>query len=313
MLTRMNQEALAADAIIPCPEPLSAVALELVFQSLPSDLRKTHVASLLAANGRKPLDGLLVHCPARTVDAALFVEIQPGRVASFWGPTITKSCAINRNDVAAALIDAGRHWAEHHEIEIVQTLLTDESMAVDDIYQAAGFSIRAQLDYLICHVDTSEPVVDDQLQLAPYTPTDREILMALIAATYDGTYDCPELNGVRDMRHVLDGYAGAGDSGERHWFFVRHDAETVGVLLLAEHTAQDQAELVYMGVVPEARGRGYGLAITRLAQNKTHQLGHARIILAVDTRNHPALDLYARAGFIQFDRRTALLLPLDPS
>ena len=290
---------------------MSAAALDLVFRSLGDELRRTHTAALLANHGRTSLDGLLVHCTDGVVEAAIFVELQPGCVASFWGPAMADTSMIDRDAAAAVLIEAGRRWAMKQEIELAQTLLTEDTAKLAEVYHAAGFTTRAELDYLVSNVqDTAESAGNGEIQLAACTSADSESLAALIEQTYEGTQDCPELNGVRSMRHVLAGYANAGDSSENHWFFVCQGAETVGVLLMAEHTAQNQAELVYMGIVPAARGRGYGLALTRLAQLKARQLGRTRMILAVDTRNNPALDLYAQAGFFVFDRRTALLLPL---
>ena len=304
----MNAPASPTAAITRCPQALERAALELVFATLPEDLRVAHVGSLLAGSDEKPLDGLLVRGGETSIEAAIFVEPQPGCVASFWGPAFAAESTEKEADTAAALIAAGRTWAESREIQLAQTLLTGAADRLAGVYCDAGFSIRAELDYLICDVRYAErPCEDHGLELVNCTPADREALAAVIDKTYEGTRDCPELNGARDMQHVLDGYAAAGDSAEQHWYLVRRAGETVGVLLLAEHMSQDQAELVYMGVLPSARGCGYGQILTQMAQYQTHVLGHPRIILAVDTRNQPALDHYHGAGFTLFDRRTALL------
>ena len=81
----------------------------------------------------------------------------------------------------------------------------------------------------------------------------------------------------------------------------------VGCLLLADHPSQDQLELVYMGLVPSARGRGWGESsfakLCRVARN----CGRARVVLAVDSANWPALAMYRRAGFAEFERRTVMI------
>ena len=71
----------------------------------------------------------------------------------------------------------------------------------------------------------------------------------------------------------------------------------VGCLLIADWPQNDQWELIYMGVVPEARGRGYGVAVVRQAQWLAGCAGRQRLVLAVDTANEPAMRVYAAAGF----------------
>jgi mycothiol synthase len=87
----------------------------------------------------------------------------------------------------------------------------------------------------------------------------------------------------------------------------RHDGADLGCLLLADHPDQRIWELVYMGIVPEARGRGLGLALARQAQWRARQAGAERLVLAVDAANEPALRGYAAAGFITWDRRSVFL------
>jgi hypothetical protein len=85
-------------------------------------------------------------------------------------------------------------------------------------------------------------------------------------------------------------------------------------LLLADHPDDDQWELVYMGIIPAARGRGWGLQITRHAQWLTGCAARRRLILAVDAANQPAVAMYAAAGFQTWNRRSAFVksLPTSP-
>ena len=63
---------------------------------------------------------------------------------------------------------------------------------------------------------------------------------------------------------------------------------------------------------PAARGRGFGVALTRHAQWQTGVAGRARLVLAVDAANRPAIAAYSSAGFVVWDRRCALLRIFDP-
>src|SRR5690606_30179312 len=87
-------------------------------------------------------------------------------------------------------------------------------------------------------------------------------------------------------------------------------AHMVGCLLLADHPATDQIELVYMGMVPEARGHGWGEHVVRQAQWLCRRRGCQRLVLAVDEANDPAVRMYASCGFVSFDRKALWLLPI---
>jgi ribosomal protein S18 acetylase RimI-like enzyme len=79
---------------------------------------------------------------------------------------------------------------------------------------------------------------------------------------------------------------------------------------MADHADQDQFEIVYLGVVPQARGERLGLTLTRHALWLARQAGRARVVLAVDAANRPAIDGYLVAGFAAWDRRSIFVRSL---
>ncbi len=108
----------------------------------------------------------------------------------------------------------------------------------------------------------------------------------------------------------MAGYRALGTFDPAHWLLVSEGPDDVGCVLLADHPSSDQAELVYLGVVPEARGRGIGLAMTRHAQWLAHCAGRGQLVVAVDAANTPALDVYAESGFVGWDRQSVFLREL---
>jgi ribosomal protein S18 acetylase RimI-like enzyme len=68
--------------------------------------------------------------------------------------------------------------------------------------------------------------------------------------------------------------------------------------------------LVYLGVIPAARGHGYGLALTRHALWLARQFRRQRVVLAVDAANAPAISVYEAAGFFGFDQRLVIIKKL---
>ena len=91
------------------------------------------------------------------------------------------------------------------------------------------------------------------------------------------------------------------------WFFIQRQGTDVGCLLLNDHPAEQQWELVYLGIVPEARGHGWGEQATRFAQSLARRAGRKRLILAVDATNDPAVSAYTKAGFFEVLRRSVFL------
>jgi hypothetical protein len=113
------------------------------------------------------------------------------------------------------------------------------------------------------------------------------------------------------MQDVLDGYRKIGTFDANRWLIVRHADSDVGCLLLTDHEDAGQWELIYMGLVPETRGKGWGLEVTRHAQWMCREAGRKRLVLAVDASNGPALEQYASAGFMSWDRRSVFLRIFD--
>jgi ribosomal protein S18 acetylase RimI-like enzyme len=131
-------------------------------------------------------------------------------------------------------------------------------------------------------------------------------LTATLLETYEGTLDCPELNGTRTSAELVPETAQAGEH------YLAYDPtrpdNPVGVVSLAVGAEPGAVDLSYVGVVPSARGRGYGSALVAfaIAEAARHRAG--AVIVSVDARNGPALRLYRRHGFVETERRGVWLL-----
>jgi GNAT superfamily N-acetyltransferase len=56
-------------------------------------------------------------------------------------------------------------------------------------------------------------------------------------------------------------------------------------------------ELVYMGLEPHSRGKGFGQQIVEQAQRLARLAGRTRLVAAVDAANRPAVQTYTAKGF----------------
>ena len=80
-------------------------------------------------------------------------------------------------------------------------------------------------------------------------------------------------------------------------------ATDVGFILMRQ--AADEAEVLTVAVVPDARRRGTGAGLVRAACDEAHSSGVSAVFLDVAENNAGARALYARLGFTEAGRRSA--------
>lgn len=179
--------------------------------------------------------------------------------------------------------------------------------------RAAGFRDLARLRFMeadLDRLDRSDLPLPEDASIEPCGDAPADLLAPLLARTYEGTLDCPGLAGLRRTEDVLAGHRGSGRMDPTLWRLLRIGGVPAGIALLNPNPEADCTELVYFGLVPEARGRGLAATLLRDALRRVGGDAPRRIALAVDDRNGPALRLYRRAGFAPGGLRDALVRPL---
>ena len=199
-------------------------------------------------------------------------------------------------------------------VALAQLLLDPADRAIGDLYRRTGFEELAELTYLQKSVKRGaefEPL-NDAWELIRYARDSHPLFAQTIVRSYEGSLDCPALNGRRDIEDVIAGHKATGRFDPAMWFALRDRATraTQAVLLLNPTAASDSVELVYLGLVPESRGKGIGDALMRLAVAETARREFTELSLAVDARNAPALRLYHRHGMRRVGTRLALVRDL---
>ncbi len=220
------------------------------------------------------------------VVAAMRVSVQPSRTATITAPRLADGEAPS---VAVAIVAAVVEALGARGVRRVQALLETDREADARRLEAAGFHHVADLLYLVSMAAAfpqSPPAA--HLEYVPYSPQCHQRLVETIARTYEGSLDCPAAGAVRDLDDVLADYRAGGVFDPARWLLVTEAGQDIGCLLLADQPADNQWELVYLGIVPEARGRALGLALVRHAQWLARLAGRGRLVLAVDAENGPA-------------------------
>jgi ribosomal protein S18 acetylase RimI-like enzyme len=240
---------------------------------------------------------------------AVVAQVMPGKVATITPPQLK---ATSLDDGLARLLllqlDAELRGAG---VELAQTLLAPDNVAAGAALRAGGYEHAADLLYLAAEAESfpDQPIALP-VDLVPASGVDEGRLARLVEATYCGTLDCPRIDGLRATTDVLAGYRAVGDAGNTHWSLLRAGESDVGCLLLADHRKSRQLEIVYVGLVPAVRGRGWGLELTRHAQWLARQANCERVVLAVDAANEPAIRIYSVAGFRAWDRQAVWIKSL---
>lgn len=306
----MAKEMQTSITIAPAQPEQRAVALRLTFSDLPEDEANRQIAAIEVAERRGDIsfDGLFVATQGDHLLGAMWSHVMPGRTAVVRPP---QRCEGESIEVEARLVEGVIEWLRRERLIMAQVMLPI-GIDLPEAMQSQGFSRVADLLFMVGFAESfpADEVESDSIELVHYSPSDRARLERLVEATYEGTLDCPGLDGLRDMTDVLEGYAATGEGGGDLWLIVRQGEEDVGCLLLADHPSDDQVELVYMGVTPTARGSGLGLVLTRQAQQVTIKTGRARLVLAVDAANQPAIAAYKNAGLRPWDHIRVWLMRL---
>lgn len=294
----MEHESDAALLEIECAPAMRRMA---VLQLL--DVTDGRISRILAGEraGRLDLDGLFLARRGERLVGAAWGQVIPGRTAFCWPPCLTQ----DEPEMTASLLQSAvDQYLDSRRVSVVQAVLAQRAITDAARLVRAGYHHLADLDYLLCGADQfpeKEPACDFRMEIAPQD--DLERIAQLVARTYLGTLDCPGLDDLRPITDILTGYRETGTFRPDWWWLARSDDQDVGCLFMADHPEHDFCELMYMGLVPEARGRGWGVQMTRSAQWSLHRVDRQRMLLAVDDENWPAMDVYAKTGFHEWDRR----------
>jgi ribosomal protein S18 acetylase RimI-like enzyme len=297
----------------PTPEPAHtperAAAIRLIFQHLPVPERNQREAAALYLLQTGELDpgGLFVlRGPGGLTGAVVCVSV-PGAGGLLWPPGVVSDC--RREEQEDVLVRHALAWVRQRGAKLVQTLLAPEEEGLAGPLLRNGFRRVTDLWYMRLDRGTPLAGLDTLVRLAfrAFDEADPPLFRQALLRTYEETLDCPEVNGLRTVEEVLAGHRAQGIYDPGRWWLALDEGEPVGVLIVTEMPESGDWEVAYMGVVPEARRRGYGREILLKAVAEARAADVGRLLLSVDTRNRPAWHLYRAMGFEPYERRAVYL------
>jgi len=198
---------------------------------------------------------------------------------------------------------------------VVQALIAEDQRRDAEILEEAGLERLARLLTLKLKLaDAPRPQDAPSLSWRNHGEFSDAELGELIAQTYRGSLDCPALAGVRKIEDVIAGHKAAGVFLPEAWWIVVCDGAAAGCILVNDSPTAPLADIIYIGVLSQYRGRGIGRAMLQRAVAQANERRRSAICLAVDARNSYARRLYEALGFRRTDVRVAYAaLPERPS
>ena len=287
-------------------------ALNLLFGHLPPNDRKTQVAELLGqvCEGELSLEGLALVRDEDELTGVMLTVLQNDGTAMMFPPILK-----NLGDLRAAesLLRKTSEWFESSNALLAQCLLEKDDQIFSKVLKENGYPLLAELVFLrndLTQTASQESLNNEGMQSLEniaYSPESHAEFESVLQQTYIDSLDCPELTSIRSAEDALKGHRQAGKFHPELWRIYRSEGKPVGLCLSTSHSDGELWELVYLGVVPEFRGTGWGRILLReclLAARTAHANA---MTVAVDAANEPATRLYAKAGFQEVLRKDAHL------
>ncbi|MCU0959385.1 MAG: GNAT family N-acetyltransferase [Pirellulaceae bacterium] len=282
-------------------EPVELADREAALRLLGIDASRTQGMVAAAERGELDMSGLWHARRDDRLVGAAWGQRASGRTAFCWTPCL---CDGEPSRTASRLQAAVDAYLDSQHVDLIQAAISAQADQDSQRLVAAGYRYLATLLYLACNRDQfPQQTPKTEAELVSVDAHARDRWEQLVARTYADTLDCEQLGSLRCMSDVIEGYRATGVYRAAWWLILRYQQADVGCLLLADHPEYQQAELMYVGLVPEVRGRGWGAQVTRYAQWLVAHARRERIVLAVDMRNWPARNMYAQTGFFAWDQR----------
>ena len=295
--------------IVPATGDRLSSALQLLFAAWPDDARSERIAEIpqeIEDGEFDPRHLLLAEFDGQPVGVQLTI-MRDADVGMVWPPVVddvqlkringpkTEAIEDALLTEAARQLDAVGAW-------IGQSLLEPNQSRDQAALQRNGFSRLTELRFFerTLKDDSPWPKRSERTSLSyePYRRSrNRLAFVNVLEETYRGTLDCPELNGARDGQQSLKNHEAAGSFKPGMWRLYRRDGINVGILLMVDRCDEDAWEVLYVGVIESARGRGVGRAMLVDALGAARDAGVDRLLIVADVRNVPAVSLYESLGF----------------
>ncbi len=292
------------------PEPARtedwAAAFRLIFHHLGPEESERRCANALHLLERGELDprGIFVVRAAAGLRGALVCLPVPGCSALIWPPAVVGDRPTALED---ELVRQAIAWLRGRGVKLAQALLAPDEAPLAEPLERNGFAAVTRLWYMRHDLNLPLDCLNTPARLDYQAFDNGPLFRQTLTRTYEDSRDCPEVNGVRTIEEVLQGHRAQGVFDPQRWWLALDAGRPVGVLIATEMPESGDWEVAYMGVVPEARRRGFGREMLLHVLCEARAAEVPSVALSVDARNQPAWYLYRGLGFEPFEQRLVYL------
>jgi ribosomal protein S18 acetylase RimI-like enzyme len=223
----------------------------------------------------------------------------PGRMGQIRNVILAQT---ETSQTARQLISALDQQFGNERVAFSMMALEESPTMASQWLETSGYESLCHVKTLCQLLPTTNPATPSSLEFISGAENQRAELAAIIKATYRQSLDCPKLQQLRSIDDTLDGYQQQGLIPANGWSFVHHGKALVGCLLMTAFPGESYWELTYLGLVPKARGQGWGSQILQQACSRAAESGADMLITTVDQANQPALTMYEQLGFMTVDQ-----------
>jgi mycothiol synthase len=282
-----------------------SAAFSLALQHLGADICAARLQNALAlvADGIIAPGGILVAPGAGRLRGVQICVLLPGASVLFWLPRTEPANEILEDHLVQSALD----WARSRGAKVAQAIISPLDRPFVGALRRRGFCHVTNLQYFEHSLENLSAPIIPEISHITYYDDNRHVFQATLLRTYQETLDCPELNGIRTVDEIIAGHQAQGVFRPERWLLAWKAAQPVAVAMLAEIPDLGAWDLSYLGVVPEARRRGLGRELATLVLHLAKKSGAPKVLLAVDERNQPAIQLYQELGFLSLENRDIYL------
>lgn len=273
-------------------------ASEFIFADAAETERETQIQEFLNSINSGELDHnqVLIARESETLVGVGVLLFTDSTTAFLWPPFT------QRDDCADAILQEMAIRIDQSKASIGQSLLEPGQMNHRRLLSRNGFPHLTNLMFMrhpLTKMSQDTLLNDMHLQWIKFDKhINRQRFLDLLELTHQSSHDCPALNQSRTAEESLESHRSSGDSDQNHWYLFHLNGVDLGVLLMTEHQNDNTWEVVYMGVAPEHRGKGYGAALIQHGLLEAQAHNQKAVVLAVDYKNSYAIKIYEELGFI---------------
>ena len=309
--------------IVPATGECLQPALELLFSEWPADARAQRIVEIhqeIEDEEFDPQDLLLAEIDDQLVGVQLTI-LRDDDVGMVWPPVVDRPLLKRMSGPVGEVIEdellaEAARQLDAEDAWIGQALLEPNQSREHAAMQRNGFLRMTELRFFERSLTRSSSLAK-RAKASPWSyetfhrTKNRLAFVNVLEATFRGSLDCPELNGVRDGQQSLKNHEAAGSSQPDRWRMYRRAGVDVGILLMTERPDQQAWEVLYLGVLESARGCGIGRAMLLDALDAARDANVERLLIVADTRNIPAVSLYESLDFQPVATRVAFVRLAD--